>query len=92
MEKLFDAGVPPFSSTKPYTGHTLAAAGSIELSFCLLSLQHQVIFPNLNFQQAMPELKITPVREITSRPLKRVLSNSFGFGGNTSSIILGAVE
>lgn len=92
IEKLFDTGVPPFSSTKPYTGHTLAAAGSIEISFCLLSLQHQVTFPNLNFQQAMPELKISPVREITRRPLRRVLSNSFGFGGNTSSIILGVAE
>lgn len=92
IEKLFETGVPPFSSTKPYTGHTLAAAGSIEVSFCLLALQHQVMFPNLNFQQAMPELKITPVRELTPMPLRRVLSNSFGFGGNTSSIILGAVE
>lgn len=92
IEKLFDTGVPPFSSTKPYTGHTLAAAGSIEASFCLLALQHQVIFPNLNFQQAMPELRIIPIREVTRRPLKRVLSNSFGFGGNTSSIILGAAE
>jgi len=92
IEKLFDSGVPPFSSTKPYTGHTLAAAGSIELSFCLLSLQHQVMFPNLNFQQAMPELKISPLREITPKPLKRVLSNSFGFGGNTSSIVLGVAE
>jgi 3-oxoacyl-[acyl-carrier-protein] synthase II len=50
------------------------------------------MFPNLNFQQAMPELMITPVRELTQKPLRRVLSNSFGFGGNTSSIILGAVE
>lgn len=92
IEKLFDTGVPPFSSTKPYTGHTLAAAGSIEISFCLLSLAHQVMFPSLNFQQAMPELKITPLRELTKRPLKRVLSNSFGFGGNTSSLILGVAE
>jgi 3-oxoacyl-(acyl-carrier-protein) synthase len=92
IEKLFDTGVPPFSSTKPYTGHTLAAAGSIEFSFCLMALQQQVIFPNLNFQHAMPELKITPVREITHKPLRRVMSNSFGFGGNTSAIILGAVE
>jgi 3-oxoacyl-[acyl-carrier-protein] synthase-1 len=51
-----------------------------------------VVFPNLNCQQGMPELKIAPVQELTQKQLRRVLSNSFGFGGNTSSIILGAVE
>ena len=59
--------VPYFSSTKPYTGHTLAAAGSIEAVYCLLGLQHQMIWPNLNFQHQMPELSITPVQGINGR-------------------------
>ena len=92
LQRLFSAGVPAFSSTKPFTGHTLAAAGSIEASFCLMALQHQVIFPNLNFCQQMSELEITPVLEVTKKAgLNYILSNSFGFGGNTSSIVLGSV-
>lgn len=90
MQKIFGERIPAFSSTKPFTGHTLAAAGSIESVFCLMALQHQVLYANLNFHLQMPELQITPVRELTQgKKLKYVLSNSFGFGGNTSSIVLG---
>jgi 3-oxoacyl-[acyl-carrier-protein] synthase-1 len=89
IQNLFEEKVPFFSSTKPYTGHTLAAAGSIEAVFCLLGLKHQMIWPNLNFSQQMPELSITPVRELMRKVrLSRILSNSFGFGGNTSSLLL----
>ena len=52
IQRLFGEKVPYFSSTKPYTGHTLAAAGSIEAVYCLLGLQHQMIWPNLNFQRS----------------------------------------
>ena len=89
IQNLFAEKVPYFSSTKPYTGHTLAAAGSIEAVFCMLGLQHQMIWPNLNFQHQMPELSITPVRELKKNVrLNHILSNSFGFGGNTSSLLL----
>ena len=92
IQKLFAEKVPYFSSTKPYTGHTLAAAGSIEAVYCLLGLQHQMIWPNLNFQHQMPELSITPVRELMENiRLNHILSNSFGFGGNTSSLLLASV-
>ena len=88
IEKIFGKNVPPFSSTKPYTGHTLAAAGSIEAVYCLMALQNGVIFPNLNFHQQMGELSITPQIElIRNTRLKNVLSNSFGFGGNSSSLV-----
>lgn len=92
MQKLFDGHPPDFSSTKPYTGHTLAAAGSIEAAFCIMALQHQSLFPNLNYQHQMPELTITPLKELklVSR-LRYVLSNSFGFGGNTSSLLIARV-
>jgi 3-oxoacyl-[acyl-carrier-protein] synthase-1 len=92
IQKLFGENVPPFSSTKPYTGHTLAAAGSIEAVYCLLGLQHRTIWPNRNFINQMPELSITPVKELmTQVNLKHILSNSFGFGGNTSSLLLASV-
>ncbi|HMG92181.1 MAG TPA: beta-ketoacyl-[acyl-carrier-protein] synthase family protein [Chryseolinea sp.] len=92
IQRLFGEKVPYFSSTKPYTGHTLAAAGSIEAVYCLLGLQHQMIWPNLNFREQMPELSISPVKDLMEKVrLKHILSNSFGFGGNTSSLLLAAV-
>jgi len=88
IERLFGSKIPPFSSTKPYTGHTLAAAGAIEAVFSILSIQNNIIFPNLNFTEQMKELKISPVKELKpDTEVKQVLSNSFGFGGNNTSLL-----
>jgi 3-oxoacyl-[acyl-carrier-protein] synthase-1 len=92
MKRLFGTDLPYFSSTKPYTGHTLAAAGSIEAVYCLMAMQHNLIWPNLNYKDQMPELGIEPVKELKRNiSLSNVLSNSFGFGGNTSSLLLASV-
>lgn len=92
IQRLFGENVPYFSSTKPYTGHTLAAAGSIEAAFCMMAIQHQIIFPNLNFANQMNELTISPQKELLQHiPLHYVLSNSFGFGGNATSLLFAAV-
>jgi len=92
IQKLFGDTVPYFSSTKPYTGHTLAAAGSIEAVYGMMAIRHQMVWPNLNFVQQMPELSIRPITELIQQAtLKNVLSNSFGFGGNTSSLLIGSI-
>ncbi len=83
--------VPPFGSTKPFTGHTLAAAGGIEAVISLLAIRHGAIFPNLNF--ATPISAAAPIPQTTLREgvaINHVLSNSFGFGGNNSSLIFSA--
>ncbi|MBA2883099.1 3-oxoacyl-[acyl-carrier-protein] synthase-1 [Desulfosalsimonas propionicica] len=88
VRALFKDQVPPFSSTKPYTGHTTSAAGSVEAAFCLMGFEHDAIFPNLNFSRPMEELGIRPVTEL--RPgagLRYILSNSLGFGGSTTSLL-----
>jgi 3-oxoacyl-(acyl-carrier-protein) synthase len=88
IQKLFGDQVPPFSSTKPYTGHTTSAAGSIEAVFCMLAFQNDVIFPNINFHQPMKELHIRPVTEVKQHTgFKNILSNSFGFGGSAASLL-----
>jgi len=88
LQNLFGKKIPPFSSTKPYTGHTMAAAGSMEAAFCLMALEKSVIFPNLNFSQPMKELTIQPeIKLQRHRPLHHILSNSFGFGGHTASLL-----
>jgi 3-oxoacyl-[acyl-carrier-protein] synthase-1 len=92
IKRLFSGKVPLFSSTKPYTGHTLAAAGSVEAVFSLLALKHGTVWPNLNYVNVMPELDIEPVVTLMQDVrLRHVLSNSFGFGGNTSSLLIGSV-
>ena len=88
IERIFGEKVPPVSSTKPYTGHTLAAAGVVETVFSILAIQQQVIFPNLNFRQKIEELSFKPVTDVVSAEVKHVVTNSFGFGGNDSSLVI----
>lgn len=85
--RLFNGEVPEFSSTKAFTGHTLAAAGGVEAVYSVLALQNDIIFPNLNFETPMKEFDLTPVTKIKKKRLQTVLSNSFGFGGNCSTLI-----
>ena len=88
IKNLFRDYLPSFSSTKSYTGHTLAAAGAVEAVISALSLRHQILIPNLNFAEPIEELKIAPLVELQKETTVRsVLSNSFGFGGNCSSMI-----
>lgn len=87
IKRIFGEDLPNFSSTKPYTGHTLAAAASVEAVFSLLSLQNNMIYPNLNFRSPIEELNIFPVTKLVKKDIQNVLSNSFGFGGNCSTLI-----
>lgn len=88
IDRIFAPAVPPVSSTKPFTGHTLAAAGVVETVFSLMSIREQMIFPNLNFSQKIAELSFEPVTELTRAKIDHVLTNSFGFGGNDSSLVI----
>jgi 3-oxoacyl-[acyl-carrier-protein] synthase-1 len=82
-----EKNVPDFSSTKPFTGHTLAAAAAIEAVFSVLAIQNGVVFPNLNFTTPMSEFDMVPETTIKYKNIDHVLSNSFGFGGNCSTVI-----
>lgn len=88
IQRVFGSTPPPFSSTKSYTGHTLAAAGAIEAVYCLSSLVYDEYYPNLRFETPMPEIGIGPITEIiTQAGAKHIISNSFGFGGNNASLL-----
>lgn len=88
MQTMFNGHVPKFSSTKAFTGHTLAASAAVEAVISILSMQHSMIFPCLNRHEQMKDLTITPVDVLEKDvPVNYVLSNSFGFGGNCSSLI-----
>lgn len=91
LRRIFGEHVPPFSSVKAFIGHTLGASEGIEAVYSVLSLYKGMIYPNLNFTDAMPETGLIP--ETTFRegiPVRHVLSNSFGFGGNDSSLLFSA--
>jgi len=88
MVTVFNGQVPPFSSTKPYTGHTTSAAGGIEAVISILALNNRFLPPNLNFSEPMPEVGLVPVLSVhKTDSLNHVLSNSFGFGGNNTSLV-----
>ena len=74
--------MPDLSSTKPFTGHTLAVASAVEAIISILSIEKEMIFPN-----PMKEVNIKPVTVLKQKPIQHVLSNSFGFGGNCSALI-----
>ena len=79
--------VPPYNSTKSYTGHTLAAAGSLEAILSLLSLKNNELYPSLRCEEPIKTHLSKPISEFEKKELKNVMSNSFGFGGNCTSLI-----
>ena len=79
----------PVSSIKALTGHTLGAAGAIEAVASILALSHGVIPPTWNWVESDPECDIDCVPNEPRRvKLRHVLSNSYAFGGNNSSLVL----
>lgn len=88
IRRLFDPVYPAMSSTKSFTGHTLGASGGVEAVFSVLSVLNGLVYPNLRFETPMTELPFTPATKfLKGQPLRHVMSNSFGFGGNCSSLI-----
>ncbi|NOX84558.1 MAG: beta-ketoacyl-[acyl-carrier-protein] synthase family protein [Chlorobi bacterium] len=93
IEKLFGKTPPVFSSTKPFTGHTLGSSGAIEAVISILALQHDLVFPNLNFSTPMHEVQVRPETSLVKNvEILHVMSNSLGFGGNNTSLIFSKVE
>ncbi|MDB5000291.1 MAG: beta-ACP synthase [Mucilaginibacter sp.] len=92
VKRVFDPVYPPMSSTKSFTGHTLGASGGVEAVFSALAIKHKIIYPNLRFETRMNELSFEPEKKfLTDQPVNHVMSNSFGFGGNCTSLIFSAV-
>jgi 3-oxoacyl-[acyl-carrier-protein] synthase-1 len=79
----------PCSSTKGATGHALGAAGALEAVICALALQAGLLPGGLNVQQRDPQLELNYLTRNQRRPLRRVLSNSFGFGGANCALLFG---
>ena len=87
LKRLFAEQMPEVSSTKSFTGHTTSASGSIETVICLLAMQNGFTPANLCWKN-QTEGAITPTMGNDAIELQNVLCNSFGFGGNDSSLVL----
>lgn len=83
----------PVSSTKSMIGHTISAAGAIELVTAVLALRDQMIPPTINYQFPDPECDLDYVpNQARAAKLEVILSNSFGFGGHNDCLVLKSVS
>ena len=87
LKRVFGDEMPMVSSTKSFTGHTTSASGSIETVICILAMQHHFVPANLGWKNPM-ENGILPTMGAQNLDLENVLCNSFGFGGNDSSLVI----
>jgi 3-oxoacyl-[acyl-carrier-protein] synthase I len=89
IQRLFGPHAVPVSSTKALTGHGLGASGAMELIFCLLMMNHDFITASVNIEELDPACsQLNVVRKNESRKLRRVMTNSFGFGGTNASMVI----
>ncbi len=88
VHRLFGADTP-CSSTKGYTGHTLGAAGIVEIGFAALAIEHGFMPGSLNTETIDPELQAQVILQPRQAQLRTVMSNSFGFGGSNACLIIG---
>ncbi len=92
IRRVFGENYPPTSSTKSFTGHTTSASGSIETVISLLAMQNGILPANINYALADPAC-ITPITKVAKgTDMQHVMCNSFGFGGNDSSLIISKPE
>jgi 3-oxoacyl-[acyl-carrier-protein] synthase II len=88
VSEIFGERVP-VSSTKGYTGHTLAACGAMELIFCLLMMEHNFIASTLNLEDLDPDCAgVAHVQENAPASLNLVMSNNFAFGGVNAVLVV----
>jgi 3-oxoacyl-[acyl-carrier-protein] synthase II len=90
-QAVFGERVPPITSNKSMVGHTLTAAGAVEAVFSLLSIRHGRVPPTINYHTPDPAIPVDVVGN-TARDLRvtAVLSNSFGFGGQNTCLVMTA--
>jgi 3-oxoacyl-(acyl-carrier-protein) synthase len=92
IRRIFGNSLPRMSSTKSFTGHTLAACGGLEAVYSIKAMEQQCLLPGLRISKPVIEEAGVMVNEFTNGiPVKNILSNSFGFGGNCSSLIFSAI-
>jgi 3-oxoacyl-[acyl-carrier-protein] synthase-1 len=89
IDKVFGEGRPLVSSTKSMTGHECWMAGASEMVYSLLMMEHGFVAPNINFNEPDEySAKLNIATKAVDKQLNTILSNSFGFGGTNSTLII----
>jgi 3-oxoacyl-[acyl-carrier-protein] synthase II len=94
LESVFGQHIQsvPVSSTKSMTGHCLTAAAAIEALACLVAMERQIIPPTINLDDPDPQCNLCHVaNKAKPHPVRVAVSNSFGFGGSNTCLVLKAV-
>src|SRR5690606_6905219 len=89
IDALLGRGVPVVS-TKGFTGHTLGAAGALEVAFAAFAIEEGFLPPSLHAEPKDEAIPLDVRTSVTKGRFRRVLSNSFAFGGNNVSVLLRA--
>lgn len=94
IKNVFGDNIPPFSSTKSLTGHSLGATGVQEAIYCILMMLHDFITPSAHIENLDPAAEGMPIVRKLMEKVKHqtVLSNSFGFGGTNACLAFSSVE
>ena len=89
IHQVFGEYNPPVSSTKSMTGHECWMAGASEIVYSMLMMQHSFLAPNINFENPDEDsAKLNIVKNAVEKDISVFLSNSFGFGGTNSSLLI----
>jgi 3-oxoacyl-(acyl-carrier-protein) synthase len=92
IQRLFNNRIPDFSSTKAFTGHCLGAAGAIEAIFSATSILRGEVYSNLRYTAPVGDTGLIPILAYNKKRVKHVLSNSFGFGGCDTSLLISEIR
>jgi 3-oxoacyl-[acyl-carrier-protein] synthase-1 len=89
LREVFGSNIPPISSTKSLTGHSLGATGVQEAIYCLLMMQNRFLCESANIEELDPDFADVPIlrKRQDNAKIDTVLSNSFGFGGTNASLV-----
>ena len=92
IREVFGDAVPPLSSTKALSGHSLGAASVHEAIYCLLMMRDGFVAGSANIGELDPKVESFPIlRKSREQKLDTVMSNSFGFGGTNAALVFGRV-
>ncbi len=95
LEQVFGNALArvPVSSTKSMTGHMLTAAAAMEALACIVAMEHQAVPPTINLDEPDPDCRLRHVpHHALPHPVKVAVSNSFGFGGSNTCVVLAKGE
>jgi 3-oxoacyl-[acyl-carrier-protein] synthase-1 len=89
IREVFGAKIPPISSTKSLTGHSLGATGVQEAIYSLLMMQNGFLCESANIEELDPAFEGVPIlrKRVDNAKVDTVMSNSFGFGGTNATLV-----